>query len=333
MTPLPRIGKRSIYRPAMPTLSTDSASSKCSAATPKRRSRISIPRCASLRNSTKRVSIARSPCRSPATAGRHRRSCRNSFTICRPGMPTTRLVPPRRHSSDRCHIHVDLDIVPDNFRSKKEVPMKRHLLLVLMLLLIPAALLAQTGSAALGGRVSDETGAPLPGVTVTATNNATGFSRSVVTGSDGSYRFASLPVGMYNVTADLQGFTSVTTRNVELNVAQERELNVSLKQAAVKEQITVTASSPLVETTPATSTVISQKEMENLPLNGRQFANLGSLAPGTTLSVNADPTKPGQLTIALNGGSGRNVDFLVDGGDNTDDTIGGALQNFNIEAV
>src|SRR5205085_807709 len=69
------------------------------------------------------------------------------------------------------------------------------------------------------------------------------------------------------------------------------------------------------------------------PLNGRQFANLGSLAPGTTLSVNSDPTKPGQLTIALNGGSGRNVNFLVDGGDNTDDTIGGALQNFNIEAV
>src|SRR2546430_1040446 len=73
--------------------------------------------------------------------------------------------------------------------------------------------------------------------------------------------------------------------------------------------------------------------MENLPLNGRQFANLGSLAPGTPLSVNSDPTKPGQMTIALNGGSGRNVNFVIDGGDNTDDTIGGALQNFNIEAV
>ena len=101
----------------------------------------------------------------------------------------------------------------------------------------------------------------------------------------------------------------------------------------MKEQITVTAASPLIETTPAIGTVVSQREIANLPLNGRQFANLGSLAPGTTLSVNSDPTKPGQLTIALNGGSGRNVNFLVDGGDNTDDTIGGALQNFNIEAV
>jgi len=212
--------------------------------------------------------------------------------------------------------------------------MKRPLLLiVLMLLLVPCALLAQTGSSALAGSVTDPSGGALPGVNVTATNNATGFNRTVTTGSDGSYRFPSLPVGTYTVTADLNGFTSVTTRNVELNVAQERELNVSLKQAAVKEQITVTASAPLVETTPANSTVITEKQMENLPLNGRQFANLGSLAPGTTLSVNADPTKPGQLTIALNGGSGRNVNFLIDGGDNTDDTIGGALQNFNIEAV
>jgi len=145
--------------------------------------------------------------------------------------------------------------------------------------------------------------------------------------------FPSLPAGSYSINADLSGFASVTTQNVELNVASERTLNVSLKQAAVKEQITVTAQAPLIETTPAIGTVISQREMQNLPLNGRQFANLGSLAPGTTLSVNADPTKPGQLTIALNGGSGRNVNFLVDGGDNTDDTIGGALQNFSVENV
>ena len=219
------------------------------------------------------------------------------------------------------------------FESQRRSSVKRPLALIFLMLLLPAALLAQTGSAALGGRVSDESGAALPGVTVTASDNSTGLSRSVVTGTDGSYRFPSLPVGTYTVSTDLNGFTSVTTRNVELNVARERELNVTLKQAAVKEQITVTASAPLVETTPAVSTVISQTEMQNLPLNGRQFANLGSLAPGTTLSVNNDPTKPGQMTIALNGGSGRNVNFLVDGGDNTDDTIGGALQNFNIEAV
>src|SRR5436190_3460775 len=203
----------------------------------------------------------------------------------------------------------------------------------LLLLMIPSVLFAQASGAALSGRVMDVTGGGLPGVTVTATNNATGFNRTVTTAPDGSYRFPSLPVGTYNVLAELAGFGSVTTRNVELNVASENNVNVTLKQAAVKEQITVTAQAPLIETTPSVGTVVNQRELENLPLNGRQFANLASLAPGTTLSVNADPTKPGQLTVALNGGSGRNVNYLIDGGDNTDDTIGGALQNFNLEAV
>ena len=80
--------------------------------------------------------------------------------------------------------------------------------------------------------------------------------------------------------------------------------------------------------------MVDQKQLENLPLNGRQFANLGVARAGhVALGYNSDPTKPGQLTVALNGGIGRNVNFLVDGGDNTDDTIGGALQNFNLESV
>ncbi|HEX7419915.1 MAG TPA: TonB-dependent receptor [Thermoanaerobaculia bacterium] len=197
---------------------------------------------------------------------------------------------------------------------------------------MPAAF-AQSGSGSLSGHVTDASGAALPGVTLTATNDATGSNRSVVTEPDGSYKFLSLPPGVYTVLTDLSGFGTVTTKRVEIQVATERTINMTLKPAAVSEQITVTAESPLVATSPSVGTVVSQRELENLPLNGRQFANLGSLAPGTTLSVNSDPTKPGQLTIALNGGSGRNVNFLIDGGDNTDDTIGGALQNFNIEAV
>jgi len=207
------------------------------------------------------------------------------------------------------------------------------LVLAAALLLVATSMFAQSTGGALVGRVTDETGGALPGVTVTATNDATGISRSVVTGTDGSYRFSSLSVGTYTVVADLSGFNTTTTKNVTVLVATDNIRNVTLKQGAVKEQITVTAEAPLVATSPSVGTVVSQKELENLPLNGRQFANLGTLAPGTTLSVNSDPTKPGQLTIALNGGSGRNVNFLIDGGDNTDDTIGGALQNFNIEAV
>jgi hypothetical protein len=206
------------------------------------------------------------------------------------------------------------------------------LALALGLTLTPAAE-AQTAGANLIGQVQDKDGAPLPGATVTATQKDTGYTRSTVSESDGSYRLPSLPVGVYTVAVELNGFATVTVEEVRLNVATQREINVDMSASTVEETITVTAEAPLVATEPAIGTVVSEQQLENLPLNGRQFANLAVLAPGTTLAYNADPTKPGQLTIALNGGIGRNVNFMIDGGDNTDDTIGGALQNFNLEAV
>jgi hypothetical protein len=198
--------------------------------------------------------------------------------------------------------------------------------------LLPAAY-AQTSGGTLIGRAQDKSGAPLPGVTVTATQKDTGLVRTTVTEADGSFRLPSLPVGVYTVQAELNGFGTVTTENVRLNVATQREINIEMNPSTVSETINVVAEAPLVQTTPSIGAVVDQKQLENLPLNGRQFANLAVLAPGTSLSYNSDPTKPGQLTVALNGGIGRNVNFLVDGGDNTDDTIGGALQNFNLESV
>jgi hypothetical protein len=222
-----------------------------------------------------------------------------------------------------------------NRRTKSAV---RPLALVALLALavvfaLPPAGEAQTAGANLIGRVTDKDGSPLPGATVTATQKETGYTRSTVAESDGSYRLPSLLVGTYTVTVDLDGFATVTVENVKVNVASQREINVEMSAATVEETITVTAEAPLIATEPAVGTVVSQQELENLPLNGRQFANLAALAPGTTLSFNPDPTKPGQLTIALAGGIGRNVNFMIDGGDNTDDTIGGALQNFNLESV
>ncbi len=201
------------------------------------------------------------------------------------------------------------------------------------LALLPAAQ-AQTAGGNLIGRVQDKSGGgALPGATVTATQKETGLNRSTVTESDGTYRLPSLPVGTYTVTVELNGFATVTVENVTINVSAQRELNVDMSQATVSETINVVAEAPLVQTTPAVGAVIDQKQLENLPLNGRQFANLAVLAPGTTLNYNSDPTKPGQLTVALNGGIGRNVNYIVDGGDNTDDTIGGALQNYSLESV
>ncbi len=199
-------------------------------------------------------------------------------------------------------------------------------------LLLPALVQGQASEGALTGTFTDGT-APLPGVTVTVTNPATGFTRTTVTDTDGSFRFPALPVGKYNLKAELAGFATVSAEGVEVAVATTRRLDVTMKTSKVAEQVTVTAEVPLVETTPAIGTVVSQNELQSLPLNGRQFANLGVLAPGTMLGYNTDPTKPNQLVVQLNGGSGRNVNYVMDGGDNTDDTIGGALQNFNLESV
>jgi hypothetical protein len=192
---------------------------------------------------------------------------------------------------------------------------------------------AQSAGGTVAGKVVDKSGGALPGVTISATQKSTGYERNTVTGSDGDFRLLSLPPGVYTIKADLSGFGSVNVDDVTVDVATTRNLEITLTQSSVQESITVVDEAPLIQNTPAIGTVVSQQELSNLPLNGRQFANLGVLAPGTTLGYNSDPTKPGQLVVMLNGGVGRNVNYTVDGGDNTDDTIGGALQNYSVEAV
>src|ERR1043165_3320034 len=163
--------------------------------------------------------------------------------------------------------------------------LRRIALTLVALLLLPTIVFAQSAGSTLSGRITDPSGAAVPGVTVTAANTQTGTTRTTVTESDGTYRLLALPIGTYRVTAELSGFATVTTENVQLNVATARELNITLKQATVSEAITVTAESPLVATEPAVGTVVSQQELEGLPLNGRQFANLASLAARCRTSI------------------------------------------------
>ncbi|MEP6770104.1 MAG: TonB-dependent receptor [Acidobacteriota bacterium] len=201
------------------------------------------------------------------------------------------------------------------------------------LLSIPQPAAAQATGASLAGRVADEQGGALPGVALTARSTSKGFTRTVTTVGDGTYRFASIPADTYMVTAQLTGFKTVEQTGVELNVATTRSLNFNMSLATATAAVTVTAETPLVRNEASIGAVVSEKELKSLPLNGRQFANVAVLAPGTSLAYNTDPTKPGQLTVALNGGIGRNVNYVSDGGDNTDDTIGGALQNFSLDSV
>lgn len=205
------------------------------------------------------------------------------------------------------------------------------LALAALLAVVPAG--AQSSSGILEGRITDADGGALAGATITATNVATGVARSTGSEQDGTYRFASLPAGTYDVVVQQAGFGTLTQQGVVINVATTRHLDLQLQLTTVEESITVTDEAPLINNAVSIGTVVSQQELASLPLNGRQFANVAVLAPGTTLGYNTDPTKPGQLVVQLNGGTGRNVNYVIDGGDNTDDTIGGALQNFNLEAV
>jgi hypothetical protein len=123
----------------------------------------------------------------------------------------------------------------------------------------PAA--AQSSGAALRGRVVDQTDAPIPGVTVTATSPDTGLSRSVDTANDGSYVIASLPVGIYDVTVKIPGFKTVERKKVELNVASTVTIDATLEVARVEETVSVSAQVPIVSTDVAVGSIVSRREL------------------------------------------------------------------------
>jgi outer membrane receptor protein involved in Fe transport len=204
----------------------------------------------------------------------------------------------------------------------------------LTLLLSCASVFAQQTSGNITGRVLDQQGAAMPGVTITAKNPATGFSRTENTDASGLYRLNALPVGIYEVTAELTGFQTVAKQDVEVNVGQTQAIDFSLKVATIAETVTVTGATPLIETTSSSvGGIVSPRRIETIPLNGRQFANLAATIPGVGLGFHTDPTKSTQYSPQINGGNGRNLNYLIDGGDNNDDTVGGLLQLFPLEAI
>ncbi|HEY7285856.1 MAG TPA: carboxypeptidase regulatory-like domain-containing protein [Vicinamibacterales bacterium] len=201
-------------------------------------------------------------------------------------------------------------------------------------LLSCASAFAQQTAGNVTGRVLDPQGAAIPGATVTAKSISTGFTRSEQSDSEGVYRLNALPVGSYELTAELQGFTTVSRKDVAVNVAQTLTIDFAMKVAQVAETVNVTAATPLVETTKSSvGQVVDVQRIESMPLNGRQFANLAATVPGVGLSFHSDPTKSTQYAPLVNGGAGRNINYQIDGGDNNDDTVGGLLQQFPLESI
>ena len=150
-------------------------------------------------------------------------------------------------------------------------------------LFVGLAVTAAAQEAGVYGRVTDATGDALPGVTITVMNAETGFQRTAASGADGQYQVPSLPVGTYSVMASLQGFQTLTNEGLRLQVAQGVTLNISLELAGVEEAVTVTAVAPLIEARQADySTIITEEQVEILPMQGRKWLDLATLSPATS---------------------------------------------------
>ncbi len=164
---------------------------------------------------------------------------------------------------------------------------------------MPAAL-AQTGAASLTGIVSDQSGATVPGATVTATNQATNVVYTAVSNEAGNYTVTSLPVGNYIVKAELSSFKTAATKPIQVEANQIVRIDFKLELGALAETVEVSGESPVLQTESATvGEVISGTTLSALPLNGRNTGQLSLLLPGVVTP------NPSSFTAIRNFGGGR----------------------------
>ena len=204
--------------------------------------------------------------------------------------------------------------------------------IVMLLLASPSWVMAQGNTSTVRGAVTDADGAGLPGAVVTARNQDTGITQSNVTDVAGRFRVAGLPRGTYTVTFSLQGFSSLERPDILVRVAEELILDVSLQLSAVEETITVTAETPLIESTKAEfTTSVSGDQINNLPVNTRRWLDLALLTPGTS-----QDNIRGVFYNNVNIGGGVQYyasAFKVDGTNNTWAEMGEPRQNYPADAI
>ncbi len=215
--------------------------------------------------------------------------------------------------------------------------MKRYVFAMLAgVLLAGLPLSAQiNASGTLLGTVTDKSGATVPGAAVKATNTGTGLSRDTATNEAGEYRFDLLPAGTYKVQVSMKGFAQAVFANVGLAVSQSTRIDASLAPSTQTEVVTVESSGvPLVDTAKTDVSIpIDTKQIQDLPLNGRDFVNLAYLAPGARPVNSYDPTKNRIGVFSVDGSNGRNVNVTVNGIDDKDNTVGGPVMQLPLEAV
>ncbi len=201
------------------------------------------------------------------------------------------------------------------------------LVMAVVLSVAGSPLLAQLGTERIQGTVSDSTGAVLPGVEVTVANVDTGQSRLSITGDGGRYSAAQLATGNYEIRAELPGFQTGVRRGIRLVVGQEAVVNFTLEIGSISEEVVVTGEAPLVNTTSSTlSSVISESQVHDLPLNGRNITVLALLTPGvvqlrTGITGGVTLGAP-SVRVSIAGAKFYSTGFLLDGTDVTDSSRG-----------
>src|SRR5688572_4315162 len=205
-------------------------------------------------------------------------------------------------------------------------------------------------TAQINGTVRDTSGAALPGVTITATQTATGLKREVTTDENGSYVLTSLPIGPYQIDATLRGFRAFRQTGLVLEVSANPTLNVTLALGQFEETVSVVGSASLVETrSPGIGQVITNQQVLELPLNGRQLTQLIFLAglatggPDATAAQGASALNSVRnfptVTVSVAGGTSNGITYLLDGGTHNDPynnlnlplPFPDALQEFRVE--
>jgi len=184
--------------------------------------------------------------------------------------------------------------------------------------MVSASVLAQS-TAVLRGTVTDPAGAIVPNATVKVRDQATSLERTTQTDSEGNYQVAALPVGTYRVEVQAQGFQTGTAAALVIEVARTVVQNFQLQVGDLSQQVEVVSDAPVIESaTTSVGTVINQRTVQEIPLNGRHFVDLGLLIPGSvTPPQNGFLTAPlrGQGSFGLNTAGGREdtVNFMING--------------------
>ena len=200
--------------------------------------------------------------------------------------------------------------------------------------LSPLAFGQARDTAALNGVILDSQGAAVPGAKVVVTSVATAASRTLVTDASGGYLFNLLPVGIYNLTVEIAGFRKFQRTNIILQTNENVRADITMEVGNVSESVTVESNAAQVDTRSATlNHTVDSKSIVDLPLNGRNPADLVLLAPGVASGagnnsgdVGGSTWRPkGQKEITVNGSRNNNLRYTLDGGTNMDDLVNGNM--------